>query len=298
MQTRRQFLQAAALGSVLSAKAAPKAPATPIRWTIGCFTRPWADFELPVAFDAIAEAGYRHVGLMSTKGPRRLVLTADMSDEEATRIAADIRQRGLSVISAYGGDIPAAVSRAAAVSALRRLIELCAICGSPSLLLGGVSRREVYDVYYAAIAECCDHASANGVELALKPHGGLNATGPECRAAIERVAHPNFRLWYDPGNILYYSGGQLDPARDAPSVAGLVTGMCVKDYDPNAPSRVLLTPGDGRVDFRAVLDRLIAGGFRGGPLVVECLRPGDEAALRREARRAREFVEQLIARVT
>ncbi len=295
MLTRRQFLGAGSALSALGAVAASAAGSEPPKWTIGCFTRPWADVELPAALDAIADAGYRHVGLMSTKLPRRLVLTAEVSEEEAGRIAAEIRERRLSVVSVYGGDIPAGVSRKAAADALHRLIDLCAICGSRNLLMGGVGRRELYDAYYGAIADCCDHAQAKGVELSLKPHGGLNATGPECRAAVEKVNHPNFRIWYDPGNIFYYSEGRLDPVADAPSVAGLVTGMCVKDYDPAAPSRVLVTPGDGRVDFRAVLDRLIAGGFRGGPLVVECLRPVEGAARVAEARRAREFLERLTA---
>lgn len=123
----------------------------------------------------------------------------------------------------------------------------------------------------------------------------MRPVGQECRAAVEKVSHPNFRIWYDPGNIFYYSEGRLDPVADAASVAGLVTGMCVKDYDPAAPNRVLVTPGDGRVNFRAVLDRLIAGGFRSGPLVVECLRPVEGSARVAEARRAREFLERLTA---
>ncbi len=295
MLTRRQFLQAGGALGALGTAAASTARREPAKWTIGCYTRPWADVELPAALDAIVEAGYQHVGLMSTKLPRRLVLTAEVSDEEAARIAAEIRQRGLCVVSVYGGDIPAGISQTAAADALRRLIDLCAICGSRNLLMGGVGRREVYDAYYGAIADCCDHAQAKGVEISLKPHGGLNATGQECRAAVEKVSHPNFRIWYDPGNIFYYSEGRLDPVADAASVAGLVTGMCVKDYDPAAPNRVLVTPGDGRVNFRAVLDRLIAGGFRSGPLVVECLRPVEGSARVAEARRAREFLERLTA---
>ena len=35
----------------------------------------------------------------------------------------------------------------------------------------------------------------------------------------------------------------------------------------------------GQVDFAAVFAKLKAGGFRGGPLVVECLEPGDLVAV-------------------
>jgi sugar phosphate isomerase/epimerase len=108
------------------------------------------------------------------------------------------------------------------------------------------------------------------------------------------VGHPNFRLWYDPGNILYYSDGKLDPVDDAATVDGLVVGMSVKDFVP--PKDVLVTPGTGRVNFPAVLGRLRRGGFARGPLVVECLARSDTPAkITAEARRAREFVARWIA---
>ena len=129
------------------------------------------------------------------------------------------------------------------------------------------------------------------MEIALKPHGPLNATGLACRKAIERVGHPNFRLWYDPGNIFAYSNGSLDPVEDAATVNGLVTGMCIKDYDPTAGVNV--TPGTGRVDFPQVLNRLMEGGFTEGPLVIETLGPGNLDHLLREAVRARRFMEGL-----
>jgi sugar phosphate isomerase/epimerase len=137
-------------------------------------------------------------------------------------------------------------------------------------------------------------ASSRKVRLTIKPHGGTNATGPQCRKAIERVAHRNFGLWYDPGNILYYSDGQLDPVADAATVDGLVVGMSIKDYRP--PKDVLVTPGTGRVDFPGVMRRLKQGGFRSGPLMVECLERGDLAKVTAQARQTRVFLEQLVQR--
>jgi sugar phosphate isomerase/epimerase len=114
-----------------------------------------------------------------------------------------------------------------------------------------VKRRQVA----AGLAQCqatsltlfvdlqSDLAAAHGVGLSLKPHGGQNATGPQCRQAIERVGHPNFRLWYDPGNIFYYSQGNRDPVDDSATVDGLVVGMSVKDFRP--PKDVTLTLGTG-----------------------------------------------------
>ena len=39
-------------------------------YMIGCYTRPWAQYDYRVALDAIAEAGYKYVGLMTTKAKK------------------------------------------------------------------------------------------------------------------------------------------------------------------------------------------------------------------------------------
>jgi hypothetical protein len=70
--TRREFLGAAALlglaglGRPLAALATP-----PGGYPLGCYTRPWDQFEYRVALDGIAEAGFQHAGLMTAKGKSR-----------------------------------------------------------------------------------------------------------------------------------------------------------------------------------------------------------------------------------
>lgn len=93
------------------------------------------------------------------------------------------------------------------------------------------------------VAECCDYATAKNVSLSIKPHGGANATGAQCRKIADQTGHRNFGLWYDPGNIFYYSDGKLDPVDDAAAVGDVVVGMSVKDFRP--PRRVDVTPGTG-----------------------------------------------------
>jgi len=52
------------------------------------------------------------------------------------------------------------------------------------------------------------------------------------------------------------------------------------------------------VDFPAVMARLKKGGFTGGPLVVECLEPGDMQQTLTEAKKARHFLEELTGQKT
>ncbi len=288
---RREFLKSslalagvASLGQGLAAESG---------FRIGCWTRSWAKMDYPVVFDAVAEAGYKNVGFMNlTLGGKPAGIVHDMPVEKAAALGAEAGKRGLKVISVWGGSFPFQQSIDTGIAGLKRLIDNCAAVGAPHLLLGGVGRPEQTDPYYKVVAECCGYAATKGVLLGVKPHGGTNATGPACRGLVAKVGHKNFGIWYDPGNIFYYSDGKIDPVDDAPTVDGLVVGMCVKDF--RMPKEVMVTPGTGMVNFRGVMARLKRGGFTRGPLVVECVDVSDPSQITANARKARVFLEDLI----
>ena len=291
--TRRDFLRTTtALGLASLTKPLTALAADSPAYQLGCYTRPWDQFEYRVALDGIAEAGFKHAGLMTAKGKSWILITVDSTLEEVAAIAEEVKQRGLKTLSIYGGDFPVVKSVEAGVAGLKKLIDHCVVCACPNLLLGGTTDEKLLQPYYKVVAECCDYAASKGVGLSVKPHGGQNATGPQCRKLIEQVGHRSFRLWYDPGNICYYSDGKLDPVADSATVDGLVVGMSVKDF--KLPKEVLVTPGTGQVSFREVLARLRNGGFTRGPLIVECLTRGDTPAkITAEAKQARLFLEEL-----
>jgi sugar phosphate isomerase/epimerase len=296
--SRRSFLAGTAkLGaaglvaaSVESLFGADSGAARDKSWQLGCYTRVFDQFDYPVALDAIAEAGFKYVGLMTTKAKQSVMIKTTTPVEEVQTMCKEARKRGLKVLSVYG-DFSVAESLDAGIRGLKQLIDDAAICDCPNLMLGGTTDEKLYQLYYKTVAESCDYAAAKGVGLSIKPHGGQNATGPQCRKAIELVGKKNFRLWYDPGNVFYYSDGKLDPVTDAATVDGLIVGMSIKDFLP--PKEVLVNIGAGKVDFPAVFARLTKGGFTHGPLIVECLARGPLESVKAEAKKARQFLEQL-----
>lgn len=260
------------------------------RWQIGCYTRPWAGLDYQVAFDGIAAAGFKYAGLMSGKTGN--IVTKDTTPEQAVVIAGEAKSRGLKIASVYGGNFDVRKSIDTGIEGLKNLINTAEICGCSNLLLAGIATPELVDNYYKVVAECCDYAADKGVIITVKPHGPLNSTGRECRPLVDKIGHKNFRLWYDPGNIYYYSDGKINPVDDAGEVNGLVSGMSVKDF--RMPKDVDVTPGTGMVDFPGVMARLKKGGFKKGPLIVECLNKGDLSYTNSEARKTREFLEKLM----
>lgn len=300
--TRRSFVRGliAATGltafdprRTLAATRSAPASAPAERWRIGCGTRPWDQQDWRVGLGAIAEAGYRYIGLMTSK-PRGVIISAANTPEQTQEVREELRKRRLRVITVYGGGFPTEPSIQVGIDHLRKLIDHSAVVEAESVMLGGTGDEKAYDAYYKVIAECCDYAAGKRVMIVLKPHGGLNTSGPQCRKAIEKVNHRNFRLWYDAGNIFFYTDGKVDPVNDSTTVGGIVAGWCIKDFK-QPPKEVFVNPGDGKVNFKAVLANLRKGGFTGGPLMVETIARGSPAELVNNARNARRFVEQLVS---
>jgi sugar phosphate isomerase/epimerase len=117
---------------------------------------------------------------------------------------------------------------------------------------------------------------------------------------MQAVAHPNFKVWYDAGNIIYYTG--KDPVAELEPIVQHVTGFCAKDcavqmVDGKRKPDVMIQFGAGQVDFAAVFRALKRGGFN-GPIMVECCKIGatpQETA--DNARANREFLKRVIASV-
>jgi len=127
-----------------------------------------------------------------------------------------------------------------------------------------------------------------------KPHGGGSGASDEIRNAMKAVGHPNFKVWYDAGNIIYYTG--KDPVAELDPIAEHVTGFCAKDCDKQR-GEVMIQFGAGKVDFAGVFRKLKSAGFN-GPIMVECCRIGATAQETTENARAnRLFLERVLASV-
>jgi sugar phosphate isomerase/epimerase len=149
---RRKFLSIAAAAPILGAAGCALQPKQKEEWRIGCFTRPWAAYDVVTAMDAIAESGFRYMGLMNSAPNGQLLITLQTSLETAARIGEQARARGLGILSAYGGDFPVRESIQAGIQGLKQLIDLCVACGSQSLLLGGTGREDLFDDYFKVVA--------------------------------------------------------------------------------------------------------------------------------------------------
>jgi sugar phosphate isomerase/epimerase len=291
--TRREFVRdgaallagAAFLADRSSLEAAPAAS-----WPIGCMNRPWTKWTFGETLTAVKAAGYTTIGLLSRTKDAPFI-AADASPEYLQELKRTLAASGLTAnMGALRSrhEIPLEDT----VQSLQKEIDNAAFLGLKYVLTFGVDDAAQVERYFQAMARAAAYAAEKGVQVVMKPHGGTSGASEEIRLAIQKVGHPNFRIWYDAGNIIYYTG--KDPVEELKPIVQHVTGFCAKDCA--APKGdVMIQFGAGKVDFAAVFGVLKAGGFA-GPLMVECCAVGETPeATGVNARANRAFLEKTLA---
>lgn len=296
--TRRHFLTAAtgaAAATALLARSAFAADkSSPTRWPVGCFNRPWTKWSYDETLDSIKAAGYTTTGLLSAVVAKGDIFTsANATPEYLASLKQKIAARGLKVNMTalrLKNDLPLAE----VIADTRKQIENARTVGVEFALTFGEDKPERYEKYFKVMADTAAFAQERGIKLVMKPHGGGSGSSEEIRAAIKAVGHPNFKIWYDAGNIIYYTG--KDPIAELEPIIEHVTGFCAKDC--GAPKGdVMIQFGTGKVDFAGVFKKLKSAGFN-GPIMVECCKIGATPQETMENARAnRLFLEKVLASV-
>jgi sugar phosphate isomerase/epimerase len=293
MLTRREFLQQTAACGAATALAgawASSLDARAVTWPIGCFNRPWTTWSFDEALKQIKQAGYNTVGLL-TRTREEPFIGADATPEYLAQLKQRITSSGLSVnMGALRSrhNIPLEDS----IREVRKQVDNASGLALSYLLTFGVDKPEEYDHYYKVMSDAAAYAQDKRLKLAMKPHGGSSGASSEIQTVMKAVNHENFKIWYDAGNIIYYTG--KDPIEELKPIARYVTGFCAKDCG-DVKSEVMIQFGAGKVDFAGVFAVLKSAGFD-GPIMVECCKIGttpEETGA--NARANREFLEKTFA---
>lgn len=295
--SRRDFI--ARTSALAVCAALPQAfPATerssPARWTVGCFNRPWTKWSYDETLDGIKAAGYRTTGLLSPVAAKGDVFTsASATPEYLATLKQKIAARGLKA-NMTALRVKNGVPLADAIADTRKQLEHAQIVGVEFALTFGVDKPEHYAQYFKVMADAAAFAQERGIKLVLKPHGGGSGASDEIRNALKAVGHANFKVWYDAGNIIYYTG--KDPVAELEPIAEHVTGFCAKDCGA-LKGDVMIQFGTGKVDFAGVFKKLKSAGFN-GPIMVECCKIGATPQETTENAKAnRLFLEKTLASI-
>ncbi len=258
-------------------------------WELGCFNRPWNKVDFDDCLAGVRAAGFEHMGFMNHQGER--LVQPEHTREHIQALADQVARHGLKPHTVLAA-VPLEGSAQECAAELNKVVDRTAWLGARYVLTCGTTAEEHFDKYYEIMRLSAEYAQDQGVMVTLKPHGGISATSRELRRAVERVNHPNFGIYYDPGNIHHYTGE--DAAEDVKLIAEQVVAMCVKDQTGGLKGPVMITPGTGDVDFEAVMGTLKGAGFA-GPLIVECLGGETLEEINQAAGETFAFLQRLIA---
>lgn len=243
---------------------------------LGAGTRPLNNLSFEQACERIAAAGYDHVALFANQG--KAPVRSDSTADEVVATSRAAQTAGLAPSMVLGRThLDRGLNEA--VDDYRRLIDNAAEVGADWILDLGSSDESRYDDYLELMRRVSPHADEATIGISMKPHGGISLTVEHLLATADAVDHPAFGICFDPGNIIYYTAGDRRPEPDVEKVAKRVTTFIVKDCAlTDGKPDVMVTPGDGLVDFPLVLAKLRAAGFE-GPYYVECVAGGDDEQL-------------------
>jgi sugar phosphate isomerase/epimerase len=294
---RRTFLQTTAVGvacgGFLSAAARAEQKSGGANWPIGCLNRPWIgdkkSWDYDTALDGIKAAGYGLTGLL-TRTPNEAFIGSDATPEYLAELKKRIARRGLKVNmgalrTKENLDLPEQIKDT------RKQIDNGRFIGVEFLLTFGANKVEHYEDYYRLMQDAAAYAQERGMKVVLKPHGGASGAAEEIMRCLEKVKHPNFRIWFDAGNIIFYTG--KDPLEQLKPIVQHVTGFCAKDCEREKGS-VWLQFGKGKVDFKGLFGEMKKAGFN-GPIMVECCALGETPdEVTANARMNRQYLEDVL----
>ncbi len=303
---RRHFLQlgvsaasAGVLGALTTLAAAKKGK--PTQFQVACMTLPYSQFPLARALTGIKAAGYDYVAWGTRhreSGQERVpVMPVDAPPDKARELAKKCRDIGLEPLMMFSTVYP---ENPEGLRVLTHRLRQASAAAIPQVLTFGHTEGGNRETWLKRFKELGPIARDQGVLLVVKQHGGSTGTGAACAEIVREVDDPGIMVNYDAGNVMDYL--DVDPIPDINECADVVRSFCIKDHR-NWPQDQDCGPGLGEIDHYRLLHPVAATGLE-MPLCCENIfapvvpRPTDPAGVDALARRAREFLETVIAGLT
>ncbi|WP_176706430.1 sugar phosphate isomerase/epimerase family protein [Paenibacillus hemerocallicola] len=240
----------------------------------GCMTWPYKHYPLERALEGISRAGYRYVSLgLPHEGKPVFDYVAK---GESARTLRMLEKYGLEPVSWISTD--ALALQHPIERALQRMDFVKAI-GVDELLSQGMSSyrrfpndpmsdeelKPLYEAFNAKYRLIGEEAEKRGLVVTIKPHTGNTATAQTIADTLSEIASPGVRASYDAGNVRYYEG--VDPAVDFPLISAHTVSFIAKDHLGARAESNFPVPGEGEVNFPAMIAELKRVSFCGSVIV-------------------------------
>lgn len=298
--SRRVFLSSIAAATSLCAvsNSAAEPAQAKTEFQLACMTLPYSQFPLERALKGIKAAGFEYVAWGTThkdeSGKQIPVLAPDAPVQMAKELAQRCRGMGLEPLMMFSTVYP---EHKNGLEVLTHRLKQAQAAGIAQVLTFGHTEGGNERVWLERFKQLGPIARDCGVLLVVKQHGGDTGTGEACAKIVREVNDPGVQVNYDAGNVMDYL--DVDPIPDIEKCADVVRSFCLKDHR-NWPKDEDCAPGLGQIDHYRLLAPVALTG-RKMPLCFENIfaplvpRPKSPDEIDQLARRAREFIETVIA---
>ncbi len=220
-------------------------------------TNCYGEYGVAGAIENVRALGLRNleVAVRSHSGdlvvPESVVPTEKLPEAEIQVYRDKLDAHGVLATSVNGGDDmldPEGITR------VKKRLDLCVKFGA-SILVG--SAGEVGDdddrrQLYRNLTDVGDYAAERGIVVAFETHPGITVSGPDMVRTMKDLDHPNLRLNFDTGNVLFYNEG-ADVIEHLSMVVEWVAHFHLKDSRGGFHEWYFPALGDGgAVDFAEV----------------------------------------------
>ncbi len=221
--------------------------------------------DLDEAAANIGHAGFEHMALYFSPGRLPCELE-DMTDADAAQIMDKLAGHGLTAIAAGGGSN---VATQDGLDMLVRKLDGAAKLGVGLFDTGSLSTKNMDDATIASetaafidgMTKAGDAAAERGITICLETHGGLTGTVASSLALMERLAHPNVKIGYDPANIVFYEGA--DPLDRLTAFVPHIGHVHAKDKVGGKGEADFPTVGKGELPYPRIVAVLVKAGYSG-----------------------------------
>ncbi|MBI3864488.1 MAG: sugar phosphate isomerase/epimerase [Planctomycetia bacterium] len=279
-------------------RTAKPAGGKPTEFQIACMTLPYSQFPLNRALEGIRRAGFKYVAWGTTHKDEgesvSPVVAPDAPPARAKELAARCRDMELEPLMMFSMIYP---DQPEAVAVLTSRVKQAQAAGIPQVLTFGHTEGGKEELWRARFKELGPIARDHGVTIVVKQHGGSTGTGEACAKIVREVNDSGIAVNYDAGNVMDYLN--VDPIPDLEKCADTIRSFCIKDHR-NWPRDEDCGPGLGEIDHYRLLHQVAFTGWK-MPLCCENIfapllgRPTDAERIDALARRAREFLETVVA---
>jgi len=155
-------------------------------------------------------------------------------------------------------------------TSVQELGEQCAICermGVKYMFLSPKRHDAPKEIVYERLRQAGDLAKEHGVTITLETHPDLGTNGDVHLETMKAIDHPNIRVNFDTANITYYNK-ETDACTELKKIVPYVATFELKDHNLEYETWNFPVLGEGKVDFKCVLEVLRANGYT-GPITLE-----------------------------